>query len=239
VPPLLPIFPLELVLLPGTSLPLHIFEPRYREMIGECLEAKKPFGVVRAKDNEGMAAIGCTAEIVKLVKRYEDGRMDILTIGRRRFEITEVHRERNFLQAEVMFLDDEELETGNRLQGTGIREQKTGLGGKEPGGSGSPDVSNEPLPGAYARKRKRALALFEEISSALGETGEIDKDAALISYQLAGALSLDLDFKQALLGVRSEAERLSGLVDFFEAILPKLKKAARRREKAGGNGHVL
>jgi Lon protease-like protein len=61
---LLPIFPLDLVLLPSTPLPLHIFEPRYREMIAECLEAQKPFGVVRAKEGEGVAEIGCTAEIV-------------------------------------------------------------------------------------------------------------------------------------------------------------------------------
>jgi hypothetical protein len=51
-------------------------------------------------------------------------------------------------------------------------------------------------------------------------------------------LPIDPDFKQALLGIRSEAERLDSLVEFFEAILPKLQKAARRREKAGGNGHV-
>jgi hypothetical protein len=55
---------------------------------------------------------------------------------------------------------------------------------------------------------------------------------------LAGALPIDLDFKQTLLGIRSESERLSGLIEFFEAVLPQLKKAVRRREKAGGNGHV-
>jgi hypothetical protein len=67
---------------------------------------------------------------------------------------------------------------------------------------------------------------------------EVDTDAELLSYQLAGALPIDLDFKQTLLGIRSELERLTGLIEFFEAILPRLQKAVRRREKAGGNGHV-
>ena len=103
---LLPLFPLDLVLLPGTSLPLHVFEPRYREMMAECLAQKKPFGVVRAKD-EGIAEIGCTAEIVKVTKEYSDGRSDILTRGGRRFEVMGINQERAFLQAEVFFLQDE------------------------------------------------------------------------------------------------------------------------------------
>ena len=103
---LLPIFPLDTVLLPGTPLPLHIFEPRYQEMIGECLTGKLPFGVVRAKE-EGVAEVGCTAEITGVVKKYPDGRLDILTEGRRRFELMEVNQERSFLRAEVFYLSDE------------------------------------------------------------------------------------------------------------------------------------
>jgi len=77
---LLPLFPLDLVLFPGASLPLHIFEPRYREMISECLDQKKSFGVVRAKE-DGVAEIGCTAEIITVTQKYPDGRMDIVTEG--------------------------------------------------------------------------------------------------------------------------------------------------------------
>jgi Lon protease-like protein len=104
---LLPIFPLDLVLLPGVALPLHIFEPRYKEMIAECLERKKPFGVVRASD-EGVADIGCMAEIVSVTKKYDDGRMDIVTRGLDRFEVIQVHEDRSFLQAEVSVVQDEE-----------------------------------------------------------------------------------------------------------------------------------
>ena len=103
---LLPIFPLELVLFPGVPLPLHIFEPRYKEMIAECLELKKPFGIVRASE-EGVADIGCTAEILQVTKKYDDGRMDILTRGVDRFEVLEVNEDRSFLQAEITLIQDE------------------------------------------------------------------------------------------------------------------------------------
>lgn len=69
--PLLPLFPLDVVLLPSAPLPLHIFEPRYKEMVAECLEAGKPFGVLRAKE-EGIAQIGCTAEITNVIKKYDE-----------------------------------------------------------------------------------------------------------------------------------------------------------------------
>jgi Lon protease-like protein len=103
---LLPLFPLDLVLLPGVPLPLHVFEPRYKEMIAECLDEKKPFGVVRASSN-GVAEIGCTAEIVEVTKRYDDGRMDILTRGVERFEVLQLHEERMFLEAEFTVIEDE------------------------------------------------------------------------------------------------------------------------------------
>ena len=103
---LLTIFPLDLVLLPGVPLPLHIFEPRYKEMIAECIEQKKQFGIVRAME-EGVAHIGCTAEIVSIAKKYDDGRMDILTRGVERFEVIEVHEERAFLQAEISLVHDD------------------------------------------------------------------------------------------------------------------------------------
>ena len=103
---MLPIFPLELVLFPGVALPLHIFEPRYKEMIAECLDLKKPFGVVRASA-EGVADVGCTAEILQVTKKYDDGRMDILTRGVDRFEVLEVNEDRSFLQAEITLIQDE------------------------------------------------------------------------------------------------------------------------------------
>ncbi len=103
---LLPLFPLDVVLFPGTPLPLHIFEPRYKEMVGECLANNAPFGIVRAQD-QGLAEIGCTAEIISVTKEYPDGRLDIVTEGRNRFEVLHLNQERTFLRGEILLIADE------------------------------------------------------------------------------------------------------------------------------------
>ena len=106
---LLPLFPLQVVLLPGTPLPLHVFEERYKEMMAEVLEAKSEFGVVLAGD-KGICNMGCSASIEKVLEKYPDGRMDVLTVGRRRFEILALDDEKSYLRGEVSFFDDEDFE---------------------------------------------------------------------------------------------------------------------------------
>jgi len=101
----LPIFPLEVVLFPGEMLPLHIFEPRYKEMIRECDEKKQPFGVVLVVD-DGLAEVACTAELLQIAKTYPNGEMDIISMGRRIFRILEVIDERSFYEADVEYLED-------------------------------------------------------------------------------------------------------------------------------------
>lgn len=201
---LLPLFPLDVVLLPGTPLPLHVFEERYKEMVSECLDQKKPFGVVRAKENEGVAEIGCTAEIVAVTKQYEDGRMDIVTQGIERFQIVEIVQERSFLQAEVLFFQDQ------------------------------PEH-------ASPEQIARAVELHNEILELAGAEPQAatEEQEPQLSYHLAGALPLDLDFKQSLLGTKSEAERLQAVIGYLEAILPNLRRALHVRKKAGGNGHAV
>ncbi len=103
---LLPLFPLQVVLFPGGTLPLHIFEDRYKEMIGEILRDRQEFGVVLANE-KGVVNTGCTATVDKVLRRYPDGRLDILTRGRRRFEILLLNDERHFLRGAVEFFDDE------------------------------------------------------------------------------------------------------------------------------------
>jgi Lon protease-like protein len=78
-------------------LPLHIFEPRYRALVADCLAQQEEFGVVLAKA-EGMASVGCTAEIIDVVKKYPDGRMDIATVGRRRFRVLELVQGQAYLE---------------------------------------------------------------------------------------------------------------------------------------------
>jgi|SRR5665213_495822 len=104
---LLPLFPLQVVLLPGSQLPLHIFEDRYKEMIGEVLRDKLEFGVVLASE-KGIVNTGCTATIDRVLKEYPDGRLDILTRGQRRFEVLLLNDERSFLRGAVEFFDDDE-----------------------------------------------------------------------------------------------------------------------------------
>src|SRR5215469_12632273 len=72
-PDRIPLFPLNVVLFPGEQLPLHIFEPRYRRMVRDCLDTTSPFGMLLAMD-DGITRVGCTAEILEIIKRYPDGR---------------------------------------------------------------------------------------------------------------------------------------------------------------------
>ena len=102
---LLPLFPLQVVLLPGAQLPLHIFEPRYREMIADVRASEREFGVVLAND-KGIANVGCTATIESVLKEYPDGRLDIMTVGRRRFEVSILNQNKSYLRATVDFFDD-------------------------------------------------------------------------------------------------------------------------------------
>jgi len=114
-PDRIPLFPLDVVLLPGVDLPLHIFEPRYREMVRKCLDEKSEFGMLLALQ-KGIVHVGCTAEIVEVVKRYNDGRMDILTVGRTPFRVVQLHTENPLLEGEVDYLEDRETRTDARTR---------------------------------------------------------------------------------------------------------------------------
>jgi Lon protease-like protein len=198
--PLLPLFPLEIVVFPGAPLPLHIFEPRYKEMIGECLSQNRAFGMVRAKEN-ALSAIGCSARILTVIKKYEDGRMDISAEGAQRFEIIQLSHERSFLQAEVVFFDDEPSTVSKSAAETVIQ-------------------------------------LHEQLFSVIGQPVEVEQDAAYLSFRLAQDLPVDLDFKQTLLEIKSEAERIEILTEYYQATIPKIENSLRVRQRASGNGHV-
>lgn len=102
----IPLFPLGLVLFPGRRLPLHIFEERYKLMIARCVQSQDPFGIVLAS-GEGIATIGCTANILQIVKTYEDGRMDIVTSGESVYRILELNNDEPYLQGDVEMLADD------------------------------------------------------------------------------------------------------------------------------------
>ncbi len=102
---LLPLFPLQLVLFPRAELPLHIFEPRYREMVGEAIKEKAEFGVILA-DGGKVCEVGCTAVVEKVTQRFDDGRFNVATRGQRRFRALDLNKEKDYLRAEVEFFQD-------------------------------------------------------------------------------------------------------------------------------------
>jgi len=105
---LIPLFPLPVVAFPRTLLPLHIFEERYKELVGNAIRDNSEFGIVLSRD-EGIVNAGCTVFVEKLKQMYPDGRMDILARGRRRFEIESLNEEKSYLQAQVTFFDDDDF----------------------------------------------------------------------------------------------------------------------------------
>ena len=100
------LFPLGLVLLPSEQVPLHIFEPRYRELIGESLELGQPFGIVYA-DEDGLRQIGTLATVAEVVERFDDGRLNIVVEGSGRFRLLELTEGRSFVTGRVEAVDDQ------------------------------------------------------------------------------------------------------------------------------------
>ncbi len=102
----IPLFPLGIVVLPGMAAPLHIFEERYKQMIARCRKNEEDFGVIYY-DGSNMAAAGCTVRITKIAKEYGDGRLDIITLGQRRFEVEKLHDQKAYFEATITYFDDE------------------------------------------------------------------------------------------------------------------------------------
>ena len=158
-PTRIPLFPLEAVLLPGMALPLHIFEPRYKVMITRCLSETIEFGVILASQ-QGMAGVGCTAEIVQKQKDYQDGRMDIMTEGRQVFELLEVIKEKEYSEGQVRYLVDEEHAADPRLESRIIhlfQQLHVLLAGQEWDATGS----DEEIPLAYRMSGLLPIELAE------------------------------------------------------------------------------
>lgn len=103
---IIPLFPLNVVLFPHQPLPLHIFEPRYKAMVQDCLEADKDFGVLLVHQGQ-LFQNGTCARIENILERYEDGRLKILTLGKKRFRVKKVMEGKPYLEGEVEYWDDE------------------------------------------------------------------------------------------------------------------------------------
>jgi Lon protease-like protein len=109
----LPIFELPIVILPGELLPLHIFEERYKRMIGHCVDAEEPFGIVFRDDDGTAHRIGCTARVTEVLERFDDGRMNIVVTGEQPFRVLERFEEAEYPAGEVEPIDADDEPDGD------------------------------------------------------------------------------------------------------------------------------
>ena len=192
----LPLFPLNMVLFPGMPLPLHIFEERYKAMIGDCLEREEPFGIVLIKEGQEVGdpadpfRIGTTARIVQS-ERLQEGRMNILTTGESRFELVEITQRVPHLVAQVKYLTEDPGEDPSAMM---------------------PEVSEE-----YAAFLRSLTAL----SGGWTAQVEVPEDPVRLSFavcaSLATSIELPRDTRQELLEMSNAQQRL-------EKLLPLLKR---------------
>ena len=208
-PERIPLFPLNVVLLPGGDLPLHIFEPRYRRMVHDCIENKSEFGMLLVAP-KGLVRVGCTAEVLEVANRYPDGRMDILAVGRAPFRIVELMNAKEYedgmlLEGTVDYLDDRErsLDAKKRRELIELYE-----------------VCHTIVFGDYTRNVQG-----------------LEPDE--LSYAIAGTLPMDLMWKQQVLESRSEADRQERLLTYLREWAPHLQKIESQRHHAEGNGSAV
>lgn len=204
----LPLFPLQTVLFPGMPLALHVFEPRYRQMVDECLRDRKPFGVVliREGDEVGDAlvqpfAIGCTAEIAQM-QPLEGGRMQLLVIGQDRFQILQIHHDQPYLTGTVEYFPLRSEATQSR-------------------------AAVEAL-----------LPWVEEYLSLLRDAGELDFDLArlpsepdTLAYLAATVLQVPALDKQPLLAEPVAANLLNDMRSLYRRELPLLRAMLEFRQE--------
>lgn len=212
----LPIFPLSVVLFPGVPLPLHIFEPRYRQMLSDIRDGNNLFGLsyfdasTTEKEIPPAGHIGCVAEVTE-TQALPDGRSNILTIGLIRYRIEEyVERGDPYLVARVSFFEDEDEDS-------------------EPLHESSREVAE-----SFTRIA-RAVRIINDERARLPDIS--DTEPQRLSFLVAAAMEVDSDVKMELLELRSTSERLSRLREMLTRALANYEERARVHELAKGNGH--
>jgi Lon protease-like protein len=190
------LFPLGMVLLPTEQVPLHIFEDRYQELIGECLEEGKEFGLVLA-DEDGMREIGTRAEVTEVLERFDDGRLNVVVVGRGRFRLLQLTEGRSFVTALVEPVHDvpDPAEPADEEKALALFQRLVELTGAEvepppPGASPlsfelagrfefAPDLKQRLLELPSERERVRVLAeLLEGAAESVAREREIAERAS-------------------------------------------------------------
>jgi Lon protease-like protein len=194
----LPIFELPLVLLPGEQVPLHIFEERYKRMIGASLEQGEPFGIV-LRDDEGARSVGCTARVDDVLERFEDGRMNIVVSGEAPFKVLDRFESPEYPTGEVELMAEEDVPPIDEEAASAAREAFAELAEKATGERPEP----EELDGASAYAIAARIELPAETKQRLLEARDEDERMTLLANAL-GAVG------KALERAEEAAERASG-----------------------------
>jgi ATP-dependent Lon protease len=205
----IPIFPLGLVLLPQMSLPLHIFEDRYKQMTKACLANDRVFGIVYFNGKQ-FESKGCTARIVKILKRYDDGRLDIFTKGENRFRIKELYDKKPYLEARVDFFDDQPREN-------------------------SDSEKMQQLARTCIELLKQINAMTGQYTDA-----EFDDrlDSKLVSFLAAACDGFSYQEKQLFLEMTVTAKRLQKTAEALEKLVFRLHITQEIERIIGGNGNL-
>jgi hypothetical protein len=258
----LPLFPLDLALLPGALLPLHVFEPRYRALVRLSLEGDRPFGMVRMHDGN-LAPVGCGARIVQVLQAYPDGRSDILVRGEERFSLLDLREHADgYLEGRAVVVHDEPDSAPDpedrRLLERLVREyaqlaDDDGLPGGVPGAADAEGLLGEAGAGPdEGTAPEDATALAEgtiggetsphgavEADIARDVDPDADADLERFSFALAARVPLGVDERQALLETLSERERTTALLGHLARLVPRLRAHEKDRRKVRGNGKPI
>jgi Lon protease-like protein len=196
------LFPLGIVLLPTEQVPLHIFEDRYRDLIGRCLEDGREFGLVFA-DEDGLRAVGTRAAVTEVLERFDDGRLNIVVEGRERFRLVEVNEGASFHTGEVEPLLDQADPAPDEDRERALRlfHQLVELTGSE---VDDPDPAAEPLSFALAARFEFAPTVKQELLQSTSERLRVERLCEL----LEGALHVVVHQKEV-----GERARTNGKVD--------------------------
>jgi Lon protease-like protein len=188
------LFPLGIVLLPTERVPLHIFEPRYRELIGECLEDDGEFGLLYA-DEEGVREVGTLARVSDVLERFDDGRMNVIVEGGVRFRIERLTRGRSFMTAVVDTVEDDPslVEGETAAKAAGAFRALAALAGAE---TDDPDESSPQLSYELAAQVELAADAKQNLLESRSEQERLELVAEL----------LDLA-RQTLIATRELGER--------------------------------